>query len=244
MSSTTAGSTRGVTRVLLLADAPVLRRGLVSMVNETAGMQAVGVPGEVRRALTLVESARPDAVVVELGAGRAATLNVCRDLRRRYPRVAIVALATSEDPAVVNEALAAGIRGYLLMNTSPTLLGWSVLAARAGRTVVDPQIRRVEPSEVPVTKELTPSVPLTRRESDVLDELIQGQSNRAIGRNLFISEDTVKSHVKAILRKLGARDRAHAVSLVLSARNGGSCTCGHGHAASAAVAETDEAATV
>lgn len=225
MSTPTVSTTRGVTRVLLLADAPVLRRGLVSMINETAGMQAVGTPGELRRALTLVESARPDAVVVELGAGRAATLNACRDLRRRYPRVAIVALATSEDPAVVNEALAAGVRGYLLMNTSPTLLGWAVLAARAGRTVVDPQIRRTESAAVPVVKELTPSVPLTRRESDVLDELIQGQSNRTIGRNLFISEDTVKSHVKAILRKLGARDRAHAVSLVLSARNPG-CSCG------------------
>ena len=59
----------------------------------------------------------------------------------------------------------------------------------------------------------------------MLDELLQGQSNRQIGRNLFISEDTVKSHVKAILRKLGARDRAHAVSLVLSYRQPG-CTCG------------------
>ena len=73
-------------------------------------------------------------------------------------------------------------------------------------------------------------MPLTRREQDVLDELLQGQSNRAIGRNLFISEDTVKSHVKAILRKLGARDRAHAVSLVLSSRNP-VCSCGaHGAA--------------
>ena len=108
-----ASTARGVTRVLLLADAPVLRRGLVSMINETAGMQAVGTPGELRRALTLAETARPDAVVVELGSGRAATLNACRDLRRRFPRVAIVALATSEDPAVVNEALAAGVRGYL-----------------------------------------------------------------------------------------------------------------------------------
>jgi DNA-binding NarL/FixJ family response regulator len=221
-----ASTPRGVTRVLILADAPVLRRGLVGMVNETAGLQAVGAPGEPRRALTLAESARPDAVIVELGAGRGETLNACRDLRRRYPQIAIVALATSEDPAVVNEALAAGVRGYLLMNTSPTLLGWAVLAARAGRTVVDPQIRRGEAGEVPVSRELTPEVPLTRRESDVLDELLQGQSNRQIGKNLFISEDTVKSHVKAILRKLGARDRAHAVSLVLSARNGGTCTCG------------------
>src|SRR5215211_3555737 len=225
VSAPMASTARGVTRVLLLADSPVLRRGLVSMVNETAGMQAVGTPGELRRALTLVETARPDAVVVELGAGRAATLNACRDLRRRFPRVTIVALATSEDPAVVNEAVAAGVRGYLLMNTSPTLLGWAILAARAGRTVVDPQIRRGEAGEVPVARELTPEVPLTRRESDVLDELIQGQSNRQIGKNLFISEDTVKSHVKAILRKLGARDRAHAVSLVLSARRPG-CSCG------------------
>ncbi|HEY4626853.1 MAG TPA: response regulator transcription factor, partial [Blastococcus sp.] len=171
--------------MLLLADAPVLRRGLVSMINETAGMQSVGSPGELRRALTLVESARPDAVVVELGSGRAATLNACRDLRRRFPRVAIVALATSEDASVVNEALAAGVRGYLMINTSPTLLGWAILAARAGRTVVDPQIRRVEPSAVPAAKPFTPEVPLTRRESDVLDELLLGQSNRQIGRNLF-----------------------------------------------------------
>jgi DNA-binding NarL/FixJ family response regulator len=239
VSAPVASTARGVTRVLLLADAPVLRRGLVSMINETAGMQSVGTPGELRRALTLVESARPDAVVVELGSGRAATLNACRDLRRRFPRVAIVALASSEDPAVVNEALAAGVRGYLMINTSPTLLGWAILAARAGRTVVDPQIRRVEPSDVPAAKPFTPEIPLTRRESDVLDELLQGQSNRQIGRNLFISEDTVKSHVKAILRKLGARDRAHAVSLVLSNRQPG-CTCGHGGSAELRTAELPE----
>jgi DNA-binding NarL/FixJ family response regulator len=238
VSAPMASAARGVTRVLLLADAPVLRRGLVSMINETAGMQSVGTPGELRRALTLVESARPDAVVVELGSGRAATLNACRDLRRRFPRVAIVALATSEDPSVVNEALAAGVRGYLMINTSPTLLGWAILAARAGRTVVDPQIRRVEPSAVPATKPFTPEVPLTRRESDVLDELLLGQSNRQIGRNLFISEDTVKSHVKAILRKLGARDRAHAVSLVLSNRQPG-CTCGAHGPSSASPAEAN-----
>src|SRR5215218_11515424 len=88
VSAPMASAARGVTRVLLLADAPVLRRGLVSMINETAGMQSVGTPGELRRALTLAESARPDAVVVELGSGRAATLNACRDLRRRFPRVA------------------------------------------------------------------------------------------------------------------------------------------------------------
>ena len=215
----------GVTRVLVLADAPVLRRGLAGMIAETAGMQSVGTPGEPRRALVLAESARPDAVVVELGAGRSETLSACRDLRRRFPSIALVAVATSEDPAVVNEALAAGVRGYLLINTSATLLGWAVLTARAGRIVVDPQIRRVEPGATPVVRELTPAVPLTRRESDVLDELVLGQSNRRIGENLFISEDTVKSHVKAILRKLGARDRAHAVSLVLTARSPG-CTCG------------------
>src|SRR4051794_23948986 len=169
-----ASAARGITRVLLLADSPVLRRGLVGMINETAGMQSVGTPGELRRALTLVETARPDAVVVELGSGRAATLNACRDLRRRFPRVTIVALATSEDPAVVNEAIAAGVRGYLLINTSPTLLGWAILAARAGRTVVDPQIRRVEPSAVPAGKPFTPQGPPPPRGQDVLAELIQG----------------------------------------------------------------------
>src|SRR4051794_31269315 len=127
-----ASTARGVTRVLVLADAPVLRRGLIGMVNETAGLQAVGTPGEPRRALTLAETARPDAVIVELGAGRSATLSACRDLRRRFPQVAIVAVATSEDPAVVNEALAAGGRGYLLVETPPALLGWGGLGPPAG----------------------------------------------------------------------------------------------------------------
>src|SRR3954465_3290658 len=125
-----ASTARGVTRVLILADAPVLRRGLIGMVNETAGLQAVGTPGEPRRALTLAETARPDAVIVELGAGGGPPRTPCRALRRRYPQIAIVAVATSEDPAVVNEALAAGVRGSLLMNTSAPLLGWAVLAPR------------------------------------------------------------------------------------------------------------------
>ena len=223
MSTPMASTPRGVTRVLILADAPVLRRGLVGMINETAGMQAVGTPGEPRRALTLAESARPDAVVVELGTGRAATLNAVRDLRRRFPQLAVVALATSKDPGVVNEALAAGVRSYLLMNTSPTLLGWAVLAARAGRTVVDPQIRRGEGSAEPVSRELTPEVPLTRRESDVLDELLQGQSNRAIGKNLFISEDTVKEYLKRIRVKYAevGRPAASRVDLHLRAQEDG-----------------------
>lgn len=225
MTSPMPGTTRGVLRVLVLADAPVLRRGLAGMVDETAGLQSVGAAGEPRRGLALAESARPDAVIVELGSGRGATLAVCRDLRRRFPQLAVVAVATSEEPGSVNEALAAGVRGYLLMNASAALLGWAVVAARAGRTVVDPQIRRGETAGVPESRELVLEVPLTRREDDVLEELVKGQSNRQIGENLFISEDTVKSHVKAILRKLGARDRSHAVSLVLKARGTG-CTCG------------------
>src|SRR3954453_14997302 len=83
VSAPMASTARGVTRVLLLADSPVLRRGLVSMINETAGMQSVGTPGELRRALTVVETARPDAVVVELGSGRGAPLNTSRARPRR-----------------------------------------------------------------------------------------------------------------------------------------------------------------
>jgi DNA-binding NarL/FixJ family response regulator len=183
------------------------------MINETAGMQSVGTPGELRRALTLVETARPDAVVVELGQGRAATLNACRDLRRRFPRVTIVALGTSEDPAVVNEALAAGVRGYLDdQHRRRRLLGWAILAARAGR----PTSTRRSPPGGALRRAGTPSrshagdPPDLRRRGRRARRAAQGQSNRQIGRNLFISEDTVKSHVKAILRKLGARDRAHA----------------------------------
>ena len=90
--------------------------------------------------------------------------------------------------------------------------------------MVDLQVRRGRLGAGTASREPVLTAPLTPRESDVLAELVQGRSNRVIGANLFISEDTVKSHVEAVLRELGARDRAHAVSLVLSARSPG-CTC-------------------
>ena len=82
-------SARGATRVLVLTDAPVLRRGLAGVVGESAEAQIAGAPGEPRRAVALADAAQPDAVVVELGPGRAGTLDAVRDLRRRHPAVAV-----------------------------------------------------------------------------------------------------------------------------------------------------------
>ena len=228
VSAPMASTARGVTRVLLLADAPVLRRGLVSMINETAGMQSVGTPGELRRALTLVETGPPRRR--RGGAG----LRPRRD-PERLPRPAPPLPPGRHRRAGHLRGPGRGERGAGRRHprlpddqhlADAARLGDPGRPCRAGpwstRRSAGSSRRRCR-----LAKPFTPEVPLTRRESDVLDELLQGQSNRQIGRNLFISEDTVKSHVKAILRKLGARDRAHAVSLVLSNRQPG-CTCGHG----------------
>ncbi|HWO69899.1 MAG TPA: response regulator transcription factor [Actinomycetota bacterium] len=206
-------------RVLVVDDHRIVREGLRAMLIDVPEIEIVGEAEDAEGALRLIERERPHVVLLDLRLRRTSGLDACRQITERHPDVHVVFLTVYEDEQYIFEALRAGARGYMLKKATPEDLVRVLQSIQEGEVVIDPSLGgRIALRSAA----LRPGAGwpgahrgLTQRESEVLQHLAKGLDNRSIGRALYISEDTVKSHVKAILRKLGARDRAHAVSIAL-----------------------------
>jgi DNA-binding NarL/FixJ family response regulator len=155
----------------------------------------------------------PAVLICDTDIGGESGLDLCRWTRRVSAITHVVILTGRDEPRLARSALAAGAVGYLLKDTAPAILTGSLDSVMAGSVVVDARLGKSRRATLPVAD----GIGCSRRESDVLAELLNGLDNKSIAGRLCISEETVKSHLKAIFRKLGARDRAHAIALVLSA---------------------------
>jgi DNA-binding NarL/FixJ family response regulator len=158
----------------------------------------------------LVLRVQPDLLVTEVDLAGESGLALCRWVRQvSLPTVPVI-LTGRDEPVLAQSALAAGAVGYLLKSSPPEALMASFRRIAQGARVLDERLGMTRPGP-----DLADAADfgLSPREGDVLDQLLMGLDNRAIAARLCISEDTVKSHVKAIFRKLGARDRAHAMAL-------------------------------
>ena len=161
----------------------------------------------------LVRQIRPGLLISEIDLGGKSGIDLCRWVRCASPITQVVILTSRNEPLLATAALAAGAVGYLLKDSPPDVLQASLEQAAAGRTVVDDRLgwngglaQRVDAAD---------QLGFSRREREVLGELVGGQDNRSIAATLGIAEETVKSHLKSIFRKLGARDRAHALALAI-----------------------------
>lgn len=202
-------------RVAVVDDQTLIREGLAALLAMIPDLEVVGQAADGHEALTMVADCAPDVVLMDVRMpgmnGVVATRQVCSD----YPDVRVIVLTTFDDDEYVFESLKAGAAGYLLKNADPDHLAEAIRAVHAGDSVLDPTvtqkvIRRAthaQPDEPILTERLT------RRERDVLRCVARGMSNAEIAEQLSLAEGTVKNHISHILRKLGARDRAHAVSL-------------------------------
>lgn len=206
-------------RVLVVDDHRIVREGLRAMLVDVPEIEILGEAEDAEGALRLIERERPDVVLLDLRLRRTSGLDACRQITERYPDVRVVFLTVYEDEQYIFEALRAGARGYMLKKATPEDLVRVLQSIQEGEVVIDPslggRIALRSATFRPGAGWPGAHRGLTQRESEVLQYLAKGMDNRSIGRALYISEDTVKSHVKAILRKLGARDRAHAVSIAL-----------------------------
>jgi len=211
-------------RVAIVDDHRMVREGLIAMLRHHANRVAiVGEAGEMQEALEMIARERPEVVTLDIRLPGNSGLAACRAIRERFPGVAVVMLTVYEDEQYIVEALRAGATGYLLKRVSDAALVEALEAVRRGETVVDPALAAAYERAQGAGGKRAPSWPggnagLTRRESDVLTCIVEGLPNAAIAERLSISEETVKSHVKAILRKLGARDRAQVVGIALRER--------------------------
>ena len=212
----------GPIRVVIVDDHRVVREGLRAMLDGVEEVTIVGEADDLEGALVAVAETAPDAVLLDLRLAGESGLDVCRAIAEKHPDVNVVFLTVYEDEQYVFEALRAGARGYMLKKASPEDIVKILQAVRDGDVVIDPSLGGQIALRASAMRagDFWPGadIGLTRREGEVLQQLVKGLNNRSIAETLFISEDTVKTHVRAILRKLGVKDRAGAVSFAL--RNG------------------------
>lgn len=206
-------------RVLVIDDHALFRVGLRELL-ERRGIRVVGATGDGREGIRLVGELKPDIVLLDLRIPNMDGLSILRELRSKGHAMPIVMLTTSSDERDLVECLRAGAQGYLIKDMEPEQVVEALRSVTKGQTVVAPGLTgilaKVVQGEVPEPPRRTgPFDELTPREREILQHLAEGQSNKAIGRNLGISDGTVKLHVKAILRKLGVHSRVEAAVMAV-----------------------------
>jgi DNA-binding NarL/FixJ family response regulator len=200
-----------VIRVLIVDDHPVVRMGLRGMLEADPGIVVAGEAGSGDEAVVRARELAPDVILMDLrmpgGDGVSATERVLRD----RPDSRVIVLTTYETDQDIVRAVEAGAAGYLLKDTSRADLLAAIASAVRGETVLSPSVatRLVTRMRAPVAESLS------RRETEVLGLVAKGLTNAEIGRELFISETTVKTHLLRIFGKLSVSDRTAAVTTAL-----------------------------
>jgi DNA-binding NarL/FixJ family response regulator len=198
-----------VIRVLIVDDHPVVREGLRGILGVESGIEVVGEAGSAAEAVTAARALAPDVVLMDLrmpdGDGVQATTAVLAQV----PRCRVVVLTTYENDADILRAVEAGATGYLLKDAGRGELAQAIRAAARGETVLAPSVA------AKLVSRLRSPVGLTAREMEVLRLVGAGRTNAEIGRALFISEATVKTHLLRTFGKLGVSDRTAAVTVAL-----------------------------
>ncbi|MEA2242292.1 MAG: hypothetical protein QOD24_1848 [Solirubrobacteraceae bacterium] len=194
-------------RVLIAEDHGVVRAGLVQLLMNATDMEVVGAASDGSEAVTLTASTAPDVVLMDLSMPELDGIAATEAIRATAPEVRVVILTSFSDPARILSALDAGAVGYLLKDSDPDELYRAVRAAARGESPLAPKAA----TTLLAARAARPrGADLSARERDVLVLLAQGNPNKAIGRQLGISEKTVKSHMTRILNALDVADRTQA----------------------------------
>jgi DNA-binding NarL/FixJ family response regulator len=201
-------------RLVVVDDHILFRRGLVSLLEEMSEFSVVGEAENGRIALNVIRNTQPDIVLLDLNMPDMDGIQTVEALRSAGATPRILMLTISQNDEDLLSAIRAGADGYLLKNTEPEDLRRSLLRMNEGQSVLSPEVT------APVLRALTRSVPapkvlLSDRELEVLECLADGETTSQIAAHLFISENTVKTHVRHILEKLEASNRTEAVSKAL-----------------------------
>jgi DNA-binding NarL/FixJ family response regulator len=207
-------------RVVLVDDHEMVRTGLKSMLSRFAGqVRVVGEAADAATARRVVAGLNPDIVLTDVRLGAENGMELCRDLVRDSPGRRVVLLTVYDDEQYLFQAMQAGAVGYLLKRINGPELVERLQQVYSGGVVIDAGLaaRAGASAEALQAGEYWPGarLDLTQRESEVLSFMVAGLSNRAIAAQLFVGEETVKSHIRGIYRKLGVTDRAAAVATAL-----------------------------
>ena len=195
-------------RCLVVEDHAIVRAGLVAIINAQPDLEVVAEVANGSDAIEMFRLHRPDLTLMDLRMPVLDGIEAITALRREAPASRFVALTTYEGDEDINRALTAGAQGYVLKGMTGGELLEAVRRVAGGYRYIPPKVEERLAGRVFTTQ-------LTQRESEVLQLIVKGMSNREIAERLSVTEGTVKSFVNSILGKLGVRDRTQAVTTAL-----------------------------
>jgi DNA-binding NarL/FixJ family response regulator len=204
----TPPGTRASIRILTVDDHPMLREGIAAVVDGQPDMQIVGEASNGSEAVKRFDELRPDVTLMDLQMPEMNGIEALKAIRAKHPDARVIMLTTYAGDAQALAALKSGAAGYLLKNALRRELLDTIRLVHGGRRHVTAEVA----SEVALhaTEER-----LSEREIDVLTAVAAGKSNKQVARELSVSEDTVKGHLKVIFAKLGVADRTQAVMVAM-----------------------------
>jgi DNA-binding NarL/FixJ family response regulator len=195
--------------IVVVEDHPTVREGLC-LVLEREGFVVAARVGTAEAGHAAIVAAEPDVALIDVDLPDGSGVELTRRLLRRDRRLGVLLYTGVEDPAVLEDALACGARGFTLKTSDPETMLNAVRAVAAGGAFVDPGVRhRLARREAPVDRVLTV------REREVLGRLAEGLSVEEIAADLVLSPETIRTHVRNAMGKLGTRTRAHAIVVAL-----------------------------
>jgi DNA-binding NarL/FixJ family response regulator len=195
-------------RVLSVDDHPLLSEGIATIINSQADMMVVSQAATGTEAIQRYRELQPDVTLMDLRLPDVSGIDAIIAIRTEFPEARIIVLTTFEGDVEIQRALQAGARAYLLKNMPPSEILDVIRQVHAGKKRVPPEVA-AQLAEHMSDEELTP------REVEVLRKIGGGNRNRDIAELLFISEETVKVHIKHIMDKLGAKDRTQAIAIAV-----------------------------
>jgi DNA-binding NarL/FixJ family response regulator len=200
-----------VIRILLVDDHPVVRHGLRGMLDAEDDLRVVGEASSGAEGVAVAVAERPDIVLMDLRMPGGDGVSATEEILARVPGCRVVVLTTYESDRDILRAIEAGASGYLLKDATPAELADAVRAAARGETVLAPSV-----ASTLVRQVRRPAPPaLSTRETEVLRLVAGGLTNAEIGKRLFISEATVKTHLLRVFNKLDVADRTAAVTTAM-----------------------------
>jgi two-component system NarL family response regulator len=208
----------GPIRVAIVDDHEVLRQGLTMLLNAEDDIEVVGEAGDGVVAVQLAASTAPDVILMDVRMPKRSGIEACIAIKEVTPSVSIIMLTVSDEEADLYEAIRNGASGYLLKSSSIDEIAQAVRVVAQGQSLISPSMAMKlidEFNKISGSEQQVVPTQLTKREIEVLRLVAQGLNNREIGKRLFISENTVKNHVRNILEKLHLHSRMDAAMYAL-----------------------------
>jgi DNA-binding NarL/FixJ family response regulator len=196
-----------MTRVLIVDDHAVVRRGLEQLIDSAADLEIVGAASDGEEAVRMAADLTPDVILMDLSMPMLDGVEATRRIVGARPEVHVVVLTSFDDQRRILDALSAGATGYLLKDAEPDEVLAAIRTAVEGGSPLDPRAARVL---VDARRNQAPARTLSPREEEVLRLLASGLANKQIARRLGITERTVKAHLTSVFQQLGVTDRTQA----------------------------------